>query len=121
MTETFIHIDNLRMHAYHGVLPQERTVGNDYIINIKVGYPWMKAAETDDVSDTLNYAQLADLLKREMAKPSNLLENAAGRIANAIQETYPVATSIHLRITKVAPPMSADCDGAGVEIVVRRM
>lgn len=104
------------MHAFHGVMPQERTVGNDYVINIKVGYPWIGATQTDNVTDTLSYATLAELVKREMLVPSNLVEHVAGRIVEAVKAEFPAATSIHLRITKVAPPMSADCDGAGVEI-----
>lgn len=104
------------MHAYHGVLPQERTVGNDYLINIKVGYPWIRATQTDDVTDTLSYATLAELVKREMLVPSNLVEHVAGRIVEAVKAEFPAATYVRLRLTKIAPPMSADCDGAGVEI-----
>lgn len=100
-------------------MPQERIVGNDYVINIRVGYPWMKAAETDNVEDTLNYASLAELIKREMATPHNLVETVAANIVNAVKAEYAEATSVELKITKVAPPMSADCDGAGVEINAR--
>lgn len=119
MAETFIHIDAMRLHAYHGVMPQERKVGNDYLINIKVGYPWQKAINTDDVADTLNYAALAAVVKEQMAEPSALLEHVAGRIVNAVGTSFPNATSIQLRLTKIAPPMSVDCDGAGVEITHR--
>lgn len=108
----------MRLHAFHGVFSQERTVGNDYIINVRVGYPWLKATVSDDVSDTLNYASLACLIKEEMAKPSALVEHVAGRIANRIIHDYPETSSVQLKITKVAPPMSADCKGAGVEITI---
>lgn len=116
--ETYIHIDEMRLHAYHGVLSQERTVGNDYIINVRVGFPWQKAAESDNVADTLSYADLAQIIKKEMATPSALLEHVAGRIADTITNTFPTMTSLHLRITKVAPPMSVDCKGAGVELYI---
>lgn len=116
MTKTYVHIDNLKVHAYHGVLPQERVVGNDYIINIKVGTDWMRATKTDDVIDTLDYSQLATLIKDEMTEQSSLIEHVAGRIISTITTKFQNVTSINLRITKVAPPMSADCDGAGVEI-----
>lgn len=119
-SDSFIHISDLRLHAFHGVLSQERTVGNDYIINVHVGYPWMHATVSDDVSDTLNYADLACLIKEEMAVPSALLEHVAGRIANRIINAYPETTSVQLKITKVAPPMSADCKGAGVELIINR-
>lgn len=114
--QTYVHIDNLRIHAYHGVMLQERTVGNDYVVNLSVAYPWQEAMATDDVGDTLNYAELSDVVKKEMSVPSNLLEHVAGRIAKAIGNRFPKATSLRLRITKVAPPMHTDCDGAGVEL-----
>jgi dihydroneopterin aldolase len=44
------------------------------------------------------------------------LEHVAKRIADAVSETFPEATSIDLTLTKQNPPMGADCDGAGVEL-----
>lgn len=119
MTETFVHIDRMRLHACHGVMPQERTVGNDYVVDIKVGYPWQRAMMSDDVADTLNYATLSAVIRKEMAVPSALLEHVAGRIVDAVGKTFPQASSIQLRLTKIAPPMSVDCHGAGVEIIHR--
>ncbi|MCM1079746.1 MAG: dihydroneopterin aldolase [Bacteroidales bacterium] len=117
-TSSYIYVEGLRVHAYHGVLEQERRVGNDYLINIKVEYPWLQAAKTDDVRDTLNYAVLAEIVMEQMAVPSALLEHVAGRIAEKVRERFPECTSVDLRITKVAPPMPCDCDGAGVRLVI---
>lgn len=120
MTETFIYIDNLRLHAFHGVLPQERTVGNEYTINIKVGYPWEKAATTDNVCDTLNYAMLADTIKNVMMQPANLLETVAARIADAVKASFPQVSSIALDLKKVAPPVELDVDACGVVLEWKR-
>ena len=111
-----IYIKDLRLHAYHGVMEQERTVGNDYVINIAVDYPIDNAGTTDDVRDTLNYAELADIIKAEMSVPSNLIEHVAQRIVATIRARYPEAGTIDLDIMKAAPPFSADCLGAGVRI-----
>ena len=118
MPFTQVYIKDLRLHAYHGVLEQERSVGNDYVVNISVGYPWEEAMLTDNVSDTLNYAALADLITEEMSVPSALLENVAGRIVKRIQREFPKTESIRLDIRKSAPPMSQDTDGCGVVIEV---
>ena len=91
-------------------------MGADFLLNLRVGYPLQRAMESDDVADTLDYAQLYDLAAREMKQPSRLLEHVAGRIVRAITETFPEVTSIDLQLTKRNPPMGADCDGAGVEI-----
>ena len=107
---------NVRFHAFHGVLPQEGRVGGDFILDLRVGYPLAQAMASDEVDDTLNYASLYALMKQEMCQPSKLLEHVAGRIAHAIEKAFPQVTSIDLNLTKLNPPMGADCDGAGVEI-----
>jgi len=116
ITSSYIHLREVRIHAYHGVMPQERKVGADFIVNLRVGYDIARAIETDDVSDTLNYATLFDIVKEEMAEPSKLLEHVAGRIAHAIGHAFPDITSIDLAITKANPPIGADSQGAGVEL-----
>ena len=100
-------------------MPQETQVGGEFLVSLRVGYPIQAAMETDDVADTLNYAELYQLVKREMEIPSKLLEHVAGRIVKAIGEQFPKVSSIHLKITKKNPPMGADCDGAGVEVNVK--
>lgn len=111
-----IFIAGLRMRACHGVLPQERVVGGDFEVNLSVEYDITRAMASDDVADTLSYADLSDLVRREMAVPSNLLEHVAGRIARAIVQRWPEVQSVNLSITKLNPPMGADCAGAGVEL-----
>jgi len=97
-------------------MPQESRVGADFIVDLRVGYPLERAIESDKVEDTLNYATLFNLVKQEMQKPSKLLEHVAGRIGATIEKNFPEVTSIDLKIIKNNPPMSADSDGAGVEI-----
>lgn len=115
-TGTYIELKDLRFYAYHGVLPQERRVGGWFTVDLRVGYDWSRAAETDQVTDTLNYADLLALVGREMAVPSQLLEHVAGRIASSLQTNYPDITSIDIRLMKDNPPMGADSQGAGVEL-----
>ena len=119
-SESYVFLRNVRFHAFHGVMPQERQVGGDFLLSLRVGYPIDKAMESDDVADTLNYATLFDLAKREMDIPSQLLEYVAGRIVKAITTAFPEVTSIDLELTKQNPPMGADCEGAGVLLKVKR-
>ena len=115
LTSGYVILRNVRFHAFHGVLPQERQVGSNFLLTLRVGYPLDKAMESDKVEDTLNYASLYTLAKREMDIPSQLLEHVAGRIAKAIQNAFPAVTSVDLELIKQNPPMGADCDGAAVE------
>ena len=97
-------------------MPQEGKVGADFLVNLRIGYPVGKAMDTDEVTDTLSYAEVYALVAQEMKVPSKLLEHTAGRIVKRISERFPLITSIDLTLTKLNPPMGADILGAGVEI-----
>lgn len=112
----YIFLKDLRFHAFHGVMPQERKVGGDFLVSLRMGYDISKAMRTDEVSDTLNYAEVYALVRKELEQPSALLERVAGRIAEALFASDPKILSIDLWLTKVNPPMGADCQGAGVEL-----
>lgn len=114
--KTAIFLNEVRFHACHGVMPQERVVGADFTVSIRVEYDFMRAVETDDLADTISYADLYDLVAKEMRQPSRLLEHVAGRIVRAVVEAYPQVTAVDIRLSKDNPPMGADCQGAGVEL-----
>ena len=116
MMKTSIFLDDVRFHAFHGVMPQERAVGADFTVSLNVGYDFVKAAENDDLMDTISYADLYEVVKAEMDKPSKLLEHVALRIVKAVAARWPRIDTIDLRLAKDNPPMGADCKGAGVEI-----
>ena len=114
--QTYIRLEKLRFRALHGVLPQERQVGGDFTVTLRIGYPWQAAMDSDAVADTLDYAAVYRLVQREMVLPSQLLEHVAGRITKALLRDFPQITSIDLWLTKTCPPMGADSEGAGVEL-----
>ena len=113
-----IYLRNVRFHAFHGVLPQEGIVGNDYLVNLVLDYDFSSAMKTDDLQGTLNYAEVYQKVREEMAVPSKLLAHVAGRIAHRLFSDFPEIQKLQLSITKVNPPMGADSDGAGVEVVL---
>ena len=115
-SQTYIILNKLRFRAFHGVLPQERLVGGDFVVTLRISYPWQQAMTTDDVADTLDYAAVYTVVKNEMAQPSQLLEHVAGRIVKTLFRQFPTITSIDLWLTKMVPPMGAECEGAGVEL-----
>ena len=119
-TDSYIFINGVRFHAYHGVMPQERAVGADFTVDVKVGYDMTQAIDSDNITHAINYAQVADIIAREMAIPSQLLEHVAGRTANAILNELPMAQYVYISITKDNPPMGIDSMGAGVVLHVTR-
>ena len=116
LTSSYIHLSDVRFHAFHGVLPQEKSVGADFVVNLRLGYDISSAMESDNVMETLNYSQVYEAVKQEMETPSNLLEYVAGRIVQSLNDHFPDITSIDLKLTKLNPPMGADGCSASVEI-----
>ena len=116
MITSYITLQDVHFHAFHGVMPQEKRVGGDFLLNLRVGYSLSAAMESDRLEDTISYAALFELVAGEMRIPSKLLEHVAGRMVHAIMSAYPAVSSIDLEIVKQNPPMGADCAGASVEI-----
>ncbi|MDR2204666.1 MAG: dihydroneopterin aldolase [Flavobacteriaceae bacterium] len=110
-------IENLKIYAYHGVLPEENIIGTYYILNVELHADLWKAAETDDLNDTVNYAEINDLIHEEMKIKSKLLEHVAARIINRIKEKFAEISFIKIKITKTNPPMNAELKGASVEFL----
>lgn len=111
-----IYLQNVRFHAFHGVLEQERVVGNDYVVNVDIAYDFRQAMKTDRLDDTINYAEVYELVKKEMEIPSQLLEHVVHRIGEKLMEAYPTIQEVFLNLRKLNPPFGADCDGAGVAV-----
>lgn len=116
LTSGKIFVDNMRFRACHGVLPQEKVTGGDFLVSVSASYPLAEAVESDDVATTLNYAQVYGIVKREMSQPSALIEHVAGRIGASLLRELPGIEDLRVKVVKVNPPMGADCDGAGVEL-----
>ena len=116
LTSTYILLQGLQYHAFIGVGEQEQVVGNDYVLDLRLGYPFAAAMESDVVDDTLNYADVFNVVSEVMKQPSKLLEAAAGKIVKELCARYKRLESIDLKLVKRNPPMGADCDSTGVEL-----
>ena len=108
LRQSYILLQDLKFHAFHGVLPQERKTGNDYLVSLRIKY------------DVTNYAEVYQLVSQEMSVPSQLIERVGGRIGDRLFRRFPTIEEIHLKIIKQNPPMGADCEGAGVEFLFER-
>lgn len=115
-----IFLEEMIFYAYHGVYPQECKVGNSFALTLSLTLPIPQAVITDALEDTLSYAEVYDLVAKEMAQPSQLLEHVAWRISRCLFETFPQIQSIKLSLSKLAPPITAQLKQAGVLLSLSR-
>lgn len=111
-----IFLEEVKIYAYHGVLPEENIIGTYYILNLEIHTDLWKAAESDDLNDTISYADINEIMHNEMKIKSKLLEHVAGRIIASIHEKFSQIDYIKLKITKTAPPMKGEMRGASIEL-----
>ena len=111
-----VHIDRMRLRAFHGLFPQERAVGNIFTVSLSVTFAVNEQQlETDTIDGTVSYADLADIIREQMAVPSNLLEHVALRIIRQVRQLTPCSTGT-ITIEKLTPPIPAAMQSAGITL-----
>ena len=100
-----IELEGMEFKAYHGCLEQEKVRGNLFTVDFRGELDLSAAAESDNLNDTLNYADIYDIVANEMSVPSELLENVAGRIVKTIEVQFPQLQSFSVRVSKKKPPV----------------
>ena len=103
-------------HAFHGCLEHEKTDGNTFTVDFKGRTDISEAAASDRLEDAADYGNLYKIIKREMGKRSDLLENVAGRIADAVEREMPEFTRFSIRVSKQNPPVDGPCTWSRVTV-----
>lgn len=116
--DSYIILKDLRIFAYHGVMPQENLTGDYFLVNLRLKVDISPALSSDRLEDTINYGKVYEIVKSEMAIPSKLIEHVAGRICKSIFRKFQSVTEIDIEILKQNPPMGADCGGAGIKLTL---
>ena len=101
-----IELEGMEFRANHGCLEREKVVGNDFVVDFRGEVDMTAAIESDNLEDAVNYALIYDIVAREMAVPSNLLEHVAGRIAKSLAAELPQIISFSVRVSKKRPPVN---------------
>lgn len=102
-----IRLKNIRLYAYHGCMEEEGKIGSEYRVDVKVKAGLAIAAQTDRLSETVDYVALHKIVKEEMAIRSKLLETVAQRIIDRALNELKI-DSIQVEISKLNPPIGGD-------------
>jgi dihydroneopterin aldolase len=115
MTDRIV-LQGMRFEGRHGVSDDERAYPQEIEVDLEVEADLTAAGQTDDLADTINYSPLVQVCRRVVEERSfKLLEAIAGAIATEVLAATP-ATAVVVRVRKLAVPIDADLDFAGVQI-----
>src|SRR5690242_8557743 len=94
-----IELKQLRFYAFHGLYPEEKKTGNEFELNLAVFHK-PPSQIVSEIAETINYAELYDLVKQKFKEPVELLETLTMSIAQAIHLKFPTVKKIDISICK---------------------
>ena len=110
-------IKNLKLFCYHGVNPEEKVDGQNFIFDIETSVDLSVPCETDNVDDTVSYAKVIKTVRRvAQSQKDDLIERVAQRIIDALFEEYEKIQSIKISVKKPEAPIKAEFDYVAVQI-----
>ncbi|RIX49216.1 dihydroneopterin aldolase [Paenibacillus nanensis] len=116
-----MNVRGMKFYGYHGVFPEENKLGQQFYVDIDLTLDLAQAADTDDLTYTVNYAELHTLAKKIVeGKPFKLIEALAGHIASRVLEAYTSVIEVTVRVTKPHPPFDIHFDGVTIELSRKR-
>ncbi|KQB86190.1 dihydroneopterin aldolase [Corynebacterium lowii] len=112
-------LTGLRCYGYHGVFPEEKREGQEFLVDVTCWADLRPAAESDDLSLTLNYAELAELAHQVLTgPPRDLIETVAAEVAERAMAQFPLLHAVEVTVHKPQAPIPLNF--GDVAVVARR-
>ena len=110
-------VKDLKLFCYHGVNPEEKVDGQNFLFDIEAFLALDLPCKTDNVDDTVSYAKIIKTVRRVAQNEKNdLLEHVAQRVVDALFEEFPKIEKIILSLKKPEAPIKADFSYVAVQI-----
>jgi 7,8-dihydroneopterin aldolase/epimerase/oxygenase len=105
-------------YGYHGVLAEETKIGQRFIVDLSLYLDLSKAGNSDDLEDTVNYAEVYKVCKEIVeGKPKKLIESVAETICEQILMKFPLIQECHIELIKPDPPIAGYYQSVSVELI----
>ncbi|MDQ1130190.1 dihydroneopterin aldolase [Microbacterium sp. SORGH_AS_0888] len=111
-----ITLTGLRGRGFHGVFPEERREGQEFVVDVEITLDTRPAARSDDVADTVHYGEVAeDVVAVVTGDPVDLVETLAQRIADAVL-ARPAVEAVRVTVHKPGAPITVPFADVAVTI-----
>ncbi len=120
MDKDIVALEGMEFYAFHGFYEEEREKGNHFVVDVSLTTSFQKAADTDDLSGTVDYVQLHELVKAEMEIPTKLLERVAARIIERCFAIFKTVTKVKVSVAKKNPPINAKIEQSKITMIRTR-
>ena len=103
-------------HAYHGVYPEEKVLGNRFTVDLALSTNFREALLHDRLEGTVDYTRLYQLVKARMEQPVKLLEHLGYTIIQDIVSAYPDVEQVQVTLKKHHPALGGLTDFSSVTV-----
>lgn len=115
-----ISVRGIRLYAYHGCLEEEGKIGTEYEVNVDVWGEIQAAIDSDDLSKTMDYVTINQIVAKHMAVRHKLIETVADLILCDLFEAMPIVQKARIEVAKLSPPINGDVRQVSIELKRKR-
>lgn len=115
-----VEVVGIECYAYHGCMQEESVLGGKYIVDISIETDFSTAAATDELTDTIDYVRIKEIVSAQMAIRSKLIEHVGQRITNVFKKEFAGMIESTVRIRKVNPPIQGVVKEVAIVIKSKR-
>ena len=122
MTKTCkIFMRDMEFYGYIGCLPFEKENGQRFVISCEMELSDMTGAESDSLEDTVNYAEVYDLIKDKTENARcDLIERLADDLAESVLLSSPLIAKATVRVSKPDAPIDGKFGAMEAEVTAQR-
>ena len=116
-----IHMKAMVFYGHHGDIPEERVLGQRFIIDLSLTLDMTEVAQTDQLASTVDYVGVYDLCRRMLENERvNLLETLAAHLADRVLAEHPRVLKVTITVKKPSVPLRGALDYVAVELTKER-
>lgn len=104
MSEMIIELRGLQFYSFHGLYDEEKKIGGEFVVDVLAKLN-PNHEEVSSIEETVNYAEVFAIIKKEMNQPRELLETLTQSIAQSVHDKFAAIKEIEVRVEKKAPPI----------------
>lgn len=112
-------LKEVRFYSPIGFYEEEQVLGNEFFVNVEVEFPFQNS-DAEDLSNTVNYEELYQILVEVMTPKRKLLESALEDILDVLLKKYSFVEAATVAIRKVNPPFGGDLSNSEVTLIFQK-
>lgn len=115
-------LKSLAFYGYHGVMPEETTLGQKFFIDLELGVDLKTAGFSDELDKSVSYAEVYNIVKKTVEQTKfKLIEALGEKITLEIFDNFSLVTYIKIRVKKPEAPVPGIYDYFAIELERERV